>query len=69
MTLNGNQPSWRKATASSTNGACVEMAQLPDGAIGIRDSKNPDGPVLRLTRHEIACWLDGAKHGEFDDLA
>jgi hypothetical protein len=68
MTLNADQPEWRKARASGANGGCVEMAALADGSIGIRDSKDPDGPVLRLTRHEIACWLDGAKQGEFDDL-
>ena len=36
--------------------------------IEVRDSKDPDGPVLRFTVDEIAAWLDGAKRGEFDDL-
>jgi Domain of unknown function (DUF397) len=61
--------SWRKATASAENGGCVEFAALPDGNVGLRDSKDPHGPVLIFTRKEIRAWLDGARNGEFDDLA
>lgn len=43
-------PTWRKATASQANGNCVEVATLPDGTIGVRDSKNPTGAVLVFTR-------------------
>lgn len=60
---------WRKASVSTANGNCVELATLPDGTIAVRDSKDPDGPWLAFTRAEIATWLDGAKAGEFDDLA
>jgi hypothetical protein len=36
---------WRKSSASATNGECAEVGQ--DGAVvGVRDSKDPDGPVL-----------------------
>ena len=34
----------------------------------VRDSKDPDGPVLRFTPSELAAWLDGARHHEFDHL-
>lgn len=60
---------WRKARASSNGGGCVEVAPLAEGGIAVRDSKDPDGPVLRYTRGEWAAFLDGAKSGEFDDLA
>lgn len=60
---------WRKARISGQNGGCFEFADLDDGVIGVRDSKDPDGPVLHMTRHEMACMLHGAKAGEFDDLA
>ncbi|QFG25526.1 DUF397 domain-containing protein [Actinomadura sp. WMMB 499] len=40
---------WRKASRSGENGGnCVELAAV-SGAIGVRDSKDPDGPVLLLT--------------------
>lgn len=58
---------WRKAQRSIGNGACVELAPAA-GMIAMRDSKDPDGPVLMYTKAELAAFLDGAKKGEFDDL-
>lgn len=60
---------WRKASASAGNGECVELAALLDGNVGVRDSKDPDGAVLKFTRAEVHAWLHGARLGEFDDLA
>jgi len=60
---------WRKAAASSGNGTCVELAAGQTGVVYMRDSKNPQGAVLAFTRREIAAFLDGARRGEFDDLA
>ncbi|BCJ62122.1 DUF397 domain-containing protein [Micromonospora endophytica] len=38
---------WRKSTRSGNQGACVEVADaLPGGVVGVRDSKDPTGPVL-----------------------
>ncbi|MDL4772884.1 MULTISPECIES: DUF397 domain-containing protein [Thermomonosporaceae] len=40
---------WRKASRSNTTGGdCVEVAPLP-GNVGVRDSKDPDGPRLALS--------------------
>ncbi|MFF3733508.1 DUF397 domain-containing protein [Streptomyces sp. NPDC002476] len=40
---------WRKSSYSgSEGGACVEVAAHP-AAIHLRDSKNPEGPVLTIT--------------------
>ncbi|MDK1473848.1 DUF397 domain-containing protein [Streptomyces sp. 549] len=40
---------WRKSSYSGSEGGdCVEVATCPD-AVHIRDSKNPDGPVLTVT--------------------
>jgi hypothetical protein len=48
---------------------CVEVAPLaPGDLIGLRDSKDPSGPILRYTKHEIRVFLAAAKAGEFDDL-
>jgi hypothetical protein len=64
-----NRNTWIKASASSGAGQCVEMRRSSDGAVDVRDSKNPDGPTLHFTAAEFTAWLDGAKKGEFDHLA
>lgn len=58
---------WQKAQRSIANSACVEVRRNGD-VIEVRDSKDPDGPVLRFTRDELAAFLDGAHRGEFDHL-
>ena len=59
---------WHKAQRSTANGACVEIAPAA-GNIAIRDSKDPDGPVLVYTPAEFSAFLDGARRGEFDCFA
>jgi hypothetical protein len=39
---------WRKSSFSTYNGACVEVAPVAAGVF-IRDSVDPDGPVLRCS--------------------
>ncbi|MBO2461936.1 DUF397 domain-containing protein [Actinomadura violacea] len=52
---------WRKASHSSGNGgACVEVAHFP-GAIGVRDSKDPEGPRLVLSRGAFAALVADLK--------
>ncbi|MGW4502266.1 DUF397 domain-containing protein [Micromonospora sp. NPDC004336] len=36
---------WRKSSHSGDQGACVEMAVLPE-TVAVRDSKDPSGPAL-----------------------
>jgi len=59
---------WRRSTFSGNNGACVEVAALPDGRVAVRDSKDPHGGTLMFTRAEIDAWVRGVRAGEFDDL-
>src|SRR5690242_4039588 len=41
------QVTWRKSSWSTYNGNCVEVAQLADGLVGVRDTKDMgSGPVL-----------------------
>lgn len=64
----GSNPHWVKSSLSYSNGNCVEVASLPDGEIGVRDSKNPDGAVLRFTRDEWRAFLGGARNGDFGSI-
>jgi hypothetical protein len=56
-------PNWRKSSRCGSN-ACVEVAKVEDAYL-IRDSKDPNGPVLRLTAAEWAEFLKAVKTGEF----
>jgi hypothetical protein len=44
----------------------VEVASLPDGTVGLRNSRHPGGPVLSFTPDEWQAFLGGARLGEFD---
>jgi len=56
---------WVKSSLSLANGNCVEVASLPQGEIGVRNSRDPDGPVLRFTPDEWRAFLGGVRNGEF----
>jgi Domain of unknown function (DUF397) len=67
----GNQPensgfNWIKSSLSFANGNCVEVASLPGGEIGVRNSRESEGSVLRFTSDEWHAFLGGVRNGEFD---
>ncbi|MFG1944868.1 DUF397 domain-containing protein [Nonomuraea sp. NPDC048826] len=64
---NPQQPGWVKAAACDNGGTCIEVA-LSGNAILIRDSKDPDGPVLRFTVPEWLVFVCGVLVGDFDHL-
>ncbi len=57
---------WRKSSRSSNEGACVEIADLTDGARAVRDSKNPTGAALVFTAAEWSAFTAGVRAGDFD---
>jgi hypothetical protein len=59
---------WVKSSLSFANGNCVEVSDLPEGAIGVRNSRDREGPVLRFTPAEWHDFLGGVRKGEFDDF-
>ena len=58
---------WRKSSFSGGSGGnCVEVANNLPGIIAVRDSKDPDGPVLRLTPAQWRSFAADVKLGDFD---
>lgn len=59
---------WVKSSLSFSNGNCVEVANLPHGEIGVRNSRDAQGAVLRFTPDEWHAFLGGVRNGEFDSF-
>ncbi|MFD0855628.1 DUF397 domain-containing protein [Actinomadura adrarensis] len=48
---------WRKSSYTTSNGGeCVEVTSVP-GTVAVRDSKNPEGPKLLVSRRAFAALL------------
>jgi hypothetical protein len=52
---------WRKSSYSGQQGNCVEVARNLPGVVAIRDSKDPDGPALVVTREQWRSFLTALK--------
>jgi hypothetical protein len=57
---------WVKSSLSHANGNCVEVAWPSADLIKVRDSKYPQGPVLRFTAAEWSTFVVGVRNGQFD---
>ncbi|GAA2646483.1 DUF397 domain-containing protein [Paractinoplanes durhamensis] len=57
---------WRTADRGEGGGNRVEVALLPDGGWAVRDSRDPEGPILFFTPAEVHAFVAGVKDGEFD---
>jgi hypothetical protein len=62
----GSGADWIKSSLSFSNGNCVEVAGLPGGGVGVRNSRDSKGPVLQFTPDEWHAFLGGVRNGEFD---
>ncbi len=54
-----------QAPQGSGDGRRIEIAFV-EGMIGMRDSADPDGPVLVFTPAEWDAFVGGVEDGEFD---
>ena len=61
-----SQPEWVKSSLSFANGNCVEVASLSGGEVGVRNSRDAAGAVLRFTSDEWHAFVGGVHNGEFD---
>ncbi|MFJ8075102.1 DUF397 domain-containing protein [Streptomyces sp. NPDC096176] len=54
---------WRTSTYSGPNGGdCVEVADgCPTAAVPVRDSKNPDGPVITISANAWRSFVNGLR--------
>lgn len=66
ISIGGIGPSWRKASLSHAANNCVELSSTAD-FVAVRDSKNPDSPILTYTSAAWSAFLIGAKKGYFDE--
>jgi Domain of unknown function (DUF397) len=61
-----SRAAWRKASRSSTNGGCVEIAANLPGVVAVRDSKRPEGAAHVVSRAAFAAFLADARAGRYD---
>ncbi|MFI6518893.1 DUF397 domain-containing protein [Spirillospora sp. NPDC050679] len=56
-----SKATWRKASQSNDSGdACIEVASVPHAAV-LRDSKDPEGPKLFVTRAQARALSTAIK--------
>ncbi len=58
------QTIWRKSSHSGQEGStCIELAEL-DMGVGVRDSVDPQGPVLHMGRDALSRLFEHIRTGK-----
>ncbi|MFE7662626.1 DUF397 domain-containing protein [Streptomyces celluloflavus] len=47
---------FQKSSYSALHGECVEVAVNIPGVVAVRDSKDPDGPILRFAPEQWSAF-------------
>lgn len=58
-----SQAVWQKSRRSNGQANCVEVARNLPGIVAIRDSKDPDGGVLRVSPKGWQVFILAIAHG------
>ena len=62
--MESSRLNWRKASYSGTNGGgCVEVARDLPRVVAVRDSKDPNGPVLTIGSADWRHFIADVKAG------
>lgn len=64
--VNPRSMSWRKSSYSAACGDCVEVGQLADGRIGVRDSKYVSSPALGFRPADWRTFVGEVKRSRLD---
>ncbi|MFD8703367.1 DUF397 domain-containing protein [Kitasatospora sp. NPDC059648] len=59
---------WVKSSFSQQGGNCVEVAPGFRGVMPVRDSKDPEGPVLVFPAAAWKSFVAATVSGEFGDI-
>jgi len=59
---------WIKSSASNGATQCVETSSIRADEILVRNSRDPEGPILSFTKAEWVAFVAGVKAGEFDAI-
>ena len=65
LTTNLQDVRWRKSTYSGNSGDCIEVAGGFTGVMPVRDSKDPQGPILVFSADAWAAFTAGVRCGDF----
>ncbi|MGW4092157.1 DUF397 domain-containing protein [Nocardia sp. NPDC004750] len=66
MNTDLSEAKWFKSSYSGADKACVEVAFLSRGHVGVRDSKNPAGPALMFSPGEWDAFTAGIARGVYE---
>jgi hypothetical protein len=64
--MDASTPRWFTSSFSGGNGnGCVEVAFLPDGTVGVRDTKDRTRPALSVSPAAWADFVAATRAGRF----
>jgi hypothetical protein len=55
---------WRKASRSQGNGACIEVAALSAGRVAVRDSRDVTGPAIVMASDQWRAFMARTLHSD-----